>query len=199
MASVDILNTIEHHWLAERAPFPGNNGCLDALLLESGWLLASTDSPFRQLNHKLRRLRELPAADRWRLAQATLGLPINAAGVRLAGFRKWGAYLARATATGGRQAGGGLQAARQTWLLVQWAARYGPYAGNCLSRSLTLWWLLRRQGLESELRIGVSTAGGRFEAHAWIEFQGIVINDRPDVRERFGAFDMPAGSVVPFG
>jgi Transglutaminase-like superfamily len=151
-----------------------------------------------KIGRKLRRLRELPAGDRWRLAQATVGLPINAAGVRLAGFRRWGACLARAAGSRRRPASGGLQTARETWRLVQWAARYGPYRGNCLSQSLTLWWLLRRQGLESDLRIGVSTAGGRFEAHAWIEFQGIVVNDRPDVRERFGVFDMPAGSAIPF-
>jgi len=172
-------------------------------------------STLGKLGRRLRRLGELPAGDRWRLAQAAVGLPLNAAGVRLVGFRKWAAYLAQTVGrqrqwTGRRRSGdagqpasasrpaSGLQTAHQTWRLVQWAATYGPYGGNCLSRSLTLWWLLRRQGLESELRIGVSTTGGRFEAHAWIEFQGTVINDQPDVRERFGVFDLPAGSAIPF-
>ncbi len=147
---------------------------------------------------RLRRLQHLSGAGRWQLAQATLGLPLNAAGVRLAGFRKWAAYLDRTAPSVSGPATGRVEMARETWQLVLWAARYGPYSGNCLSRSLTLWWLLRQQGLESQLRIGVSNAAGRFEAHAWIEYQGVVINDRPDVGEHFGAFDLPAGSAVPF-
>lgn len=152
------------------------------------------------LDRKLDRFWNLPAEDRWRLLQAALGLPVNAAGLRLIGFRRWGAYLARATGDGGRGAAGGrapergtspagFLTAQETWRLVQWAVSYGPYAGNCLSRSLTLWWLLRRQGLDSDLRIGVSKLAGRFQAHAWIEYQGIVVNDRPDVRERYGVFE----------
>jgi len=151
-----------------------------------------------RVRRKLRLVLDLPAGDRWRLAQAAVGLPINAVGVRLAGLQRWGAFLAHLAGRPRQPEGASLLIAQQTGRLVEWAARYGPYRGNCLSRSLTLWWLLRRQGLESELRIGASTAGGRFEAHAWIEFQGTVINDRADVRERYGVFDLPAGAAVPF-
>jgi hypothetical protein len=166
-------------------------------LTESPAPVAAAGSLPQKVRRRLRRLRQLSAADCWRLGQALLALPINAAGVRLTGFRQWGAYLARAGGSRPPRAGS-LPVARQTWRLVCWASRYGLYKGNCLSRSLTLWWLLRRQGLESDLRIGVSTSGGQFAAHAWIEYEGVVINDRPDVRERFGAFDLPAGSAIPF-
>jgi len=37
--------------------------------------------------------------------------------------------------------------------------------------------------------IGVRKATGRFEAHAWVELRGVVLNDSADVRERFAAFD----------
>ncbi len=151
-----------------------------------------------ELRRKLNRLASLPAADRWCLLQAAWGLPINAAGVRVAGPRRWGALLARVARPGTPLPAGGLPVARQTGRLVQWAARYGPYSGNCLSRSLTLWWLLRRQGLSGDLRIGVTRAGGRFEAHAWVEYEGVVVNDRPDVRQRYGAFELPVNSAIPF-
>jgi hypothetical protein len=150
------------------------------------------------IRRRLRRLRELPAVERWRLAQAAAWLPVNAAGVRLVGLQRWRAFLERTAGPNGHPASGGLQAAMDTWRRVQFVARHGPYGGNCLSRSLTLWWLLRRQGVVSELRIGASKASGRFEAHAWIEYQGAVINDRPDVRERYGVFNLPAGTTVPF-
>jgi len=53
---------------------------------------------------------------------------------------------------------------------------------------LTLWWLLGRQGIASELRIGVRKEQGRFEAHSWVEYEGVTLNDELDVGSRFAAF-----------
>jgi hypothetical protein len=50
----------------------------------------------------------------------------------------------------------------------------------CLQRSLVLLWLLRRRGIESELRIGVRKDGSALTAHAWIEMAGEFLNDSPD-------------------
>ena len=72
------------------------------------------------------------------------------------------------------------------------AARYGPYAGNCLSQSLVLMRLLRRSGIESTLRLGARTGDGTMEAHAWVETDGVVLNDGPDVAARFAPFPHPA-------
>lgn len=63
--------------------------------------------------------------------------------------------------------------------------RYSPLPGNCLSRSIVLWWRLRRRGLAPDLRLGVSLAGGEFAAHAWVEHEGRVLNDTPDVARRY--------------
>jgi len=63
--------------------------------------------------------------------------------------------------------------------------RYSPLPGNCLSRSIVLWWRLRRRGLEPDLRLGVSLAGGTFAAHAWVEHEGQVLNDTGDVADRY--------------
>ena len=63
--------------------------------------------------------------------------------------------------------------------------RYSPLPGNCLSRSLVLWWQLRRRGLAPALRLGASLAGGTFAAHAWVEYDGQALNDSPDVIERY--------------
>jgi hypothetical protein len=63
--------------------------------------------------------------------------------------------------------------------------RYGPYAGNCLSQSLTLWWRLRRGGIATHLRLGANLADGHFKAHAWVECNGRVLNDTQDVSSRY--------------
>jgi hypothetical protein len=78
-------------------------------------------------------------------------------------------------------------------LAIERAARFGPYGGNCLSRSLTLIRLLRVRGVTPELRLGARKVNGQFEAHAWVECDGVVLNDESDVAVRFSAFPPPDG------
>lgn len=60
--------------------------------------------------------------------------------------------------------------------LVDTAARY-TVTNTCLHRSLALWWLLGRRGVPSQIRMGTRRLHGRFEAHAWVECAGLVVND----------------------
>ena len=68
------------------------------------------------------------------------------------------------------------------------ASRHLPLDASCLRQSLLIWWLLLRRGLAAELRIG---AGNReeFLAHAWVELEGRLVNERTDVTERYRPFD----------
>lgn len=67
------------------------------------------------------------------------------------------------------------------------AANHGLYAGNCLKRSMTLWFLLRRRGIPAELRIGSRITKGKFEAHAWVQSGEAVLNDNQ--AGAYAAFD----------
>lgn len=80
--------------------------------------------------------------------------------------------------------------------MVGAAARRSPARTNCLHRSVVLWWLLRRRGMASELRIGSRLRDDKLEAHAWVECSGEALNDSEDVHERFVPFDRP---IVPQG
>lgn len=73
------------------------------------------------------------------------------------------------------------------------AAAHGLVHANCLERSLVLWALLRRHGIESEVRLGFRGHGATFQAHAWVECAGSVLNDTGDVGERFSAFPTAPG------
>ena len=83
------------------------------------------------------------------------------------------------------------------------AIKFGPWRPWCLTRSLALAWLLKRRGIPFVIRIGVrrgTTMGPErdsvgFSAHAWVEHDGIVLNDRQDVSLQFSAFDTGSGSV----
>ena len=77
----------------------------------------------------------------------------------------------------------------RTACVVSAAARYGIVRSTCLERSLALWWFLGRQGLASSVRIGTRKNAGRLEAHAWVEFDGRVLNEGEEPRSQFAAFD----------
>jgi len=68
------------------------------------------------------------------------------------------------------------------------AGRHLPVNTSCLRQSLLIWWLLRRRGLAAELRIGTGNRE-EFLAHAWVELEGRLVNERPGVTERYRPFD----------
>lgn len=55
-----------------------------------------------------------------------------------------------------------------------------PFAPTCLRRSLALRRTLQRQGIEAPLTIGVRRGHAGIEAHAWVEVDGVPVNDDPD-------------------
>ena len=76
---------------------------------------------------------------------------------------------------------------------VNIAAQYTPVLATCLTRSLLLGWMLHRRGIHSDLRIGVRLIQGALDAHAWVECDGLPVNERPDVACDFEPFD----TIVP--
>ena len=65
-------------------------------------------------------------------------------------------------------------------LAVSRAATYGVFRPACLVRSVALCRLMERRGIhDAVVRLGVVVRGGRFHAHAWVEYHGIVLGDDP--------------------
>jgi len=65
------------------------------------------------------------------------------------------------------------------------AARHHLYPMTCLRRSLTLQWLLSRAGLYTTLQFGVRRENGNLQAHAWLDYQGQVIDKNPIPTEQY--------------
>ena len=128
------------------------------------------------------RWRVLPARERRQTLLAAALIPLAAASLRIAGVRRTLKPLARGPA------GLDPRAAREAARAVARAARHAPYRGNCLSQSIALTWLLRRRGVAADLRFGARRREGQLEAHAWVEHDGVVLNDTPDVARRFSPF-----------
>lgn len=79
--------------------------------------------------------------------------------------------------------------------LVGAASRHHLWPMACLPRSLALQALLRRHGIETDLRIGVRREAGGLRAHAWIEQAGSPVGEPADVELRFQA--LAAGRNAP--
>lgn len=65
--------------------------------------------------------------------------------------------------------------------IVQWFERlriFVPRSGRCLIQSLLLLHFLRLLGIRPELVLGVRTHP--FEAHCWVEWNSLVLNDSVD-------------------
>jgi hypothetical protein len=78
---------------------------------------------------------------------------------------------------------------RLTVRMVNAAVRHVWRSSTCLEKSLALWRLLERGGIASELRIGARKIDGKFEAHAWVERQGIAVDEPDDLHRHYAPFD----------
>lgn len=147
------------------------------------------------LPERWRRFRRRPPEDRALILRAMLFFPLVRGGLRLFGFRRWKQLLERFSLPASLSLPLPPDALREKALRAARAVRsaelHGPSHPNCLERSLTLWWLLRRKGVESELHIGARKEGPRFEAHAWVELRGNILNDAAEVHRHYARFDAP--------
>jgi hypothetical protein len=133
--------------------------------------------------------RGLPAREQKTLMVSLVLLPLFWLGLRLAGLQSFQAWLDRSPIA--RRAPLSQAEAAALGVAVNRAANHVFGLVTCLTRSLLLRWLLRRYGTASDLCIGVRFEEGVLAAHAWVEKDGIALNDRPDVVARFAAFDQP--------
>lgn len=81
--------------------------------------------------------------------------------------------------------------------LVNTAAAYAPFPMTCLPRALFLWGWLRQYGLPANLRLGVRKQGGMLLAHAWLEYEGVILNDNPAHVAQYAPFDLVEANSLP--
>ena len=136
----------------------------------------------------------LSLSQRWWVAKILVLFPLAGLGLRTLGFKRCYLVLGRLSALLAfkpQAAGKTLARAKYITDLVALAKRrYSVYEAPCLPESLTLWWLLRCEGIKADLRLGVRTITGPFESHAWIEYNGIVLNDSKNVGRIYEPFDL---------
>jgi hypothetical protein len=140
------------------------------------------------------KLAGLSRTERSLLAWSVVLLPISGLALQCCSFGRWQAMLSRLAPGRGERPDDGSSSSLpplvgQTVRMVRSAAARSPFRATCLHQSLTLWWLLRRQDLHSEIRFGARKSGDKFEAHAWVEFRGVPLNDAAVDRHGFEPFE----------
>ena len=144
----------------------------------------------------LRRFSLLDSEARGIFLRAAILLPVIAVTLRLRGFRatqesllRFRAHPQQVSQEDSARLLADVERTRLTVRMVNAAVRHAwPYS-TCLAKSLALWWLLGRQGIASELRIGARKVQDKFEAHAWVERQGIAVNEPEQLHRHFAPFD----------
>jgi len=144
-----------------------------------------------RLARHIAQFRSLSFADQRTLLAAAAWMPLFWLGLRFWGLPRFQARLQRSEMGG--NATMKLPEIQALGDLVNIAARHTLGPRTCLTRSLLLGWLLRRHGVKSELRIGVRLTNGVLDAHAWVECDGVPVNDQPNVGAEFASF----GDLVP--
>jgi hypothetical protein len=146
---------------------------------------------------RIQRFNALERRDQELFLGAYCLLPLISFSLRWRGFGKTKAFLEQfLSVMHGSQNPDAQKRAVRTTQMVQAAGQHGIGHPSCLEISLVLWWLLARQGIASDLRVGIRKSGGTFEAHAWVECGGAIMNET-ETHHRFAAFDTALASLPP--
>jgi|ERR1700730_7512511 len=141
---------------------------------------------------RLRRYRALEADSRALFWRALRLLPQVAISLRLRGYMRTEASLhsrsQRRTDTIQTEQEVALRIAKSS-RMVRAASHFGPIRATCLAQSLTLWLLLEQQNISSAIRIGVRKKDNRMEAHAWVERNGVALNETDEVHRHYAPFE----------
>lgn len=140
------------------------------------------------IHNKWQKFWQLTSQERLLLIQALLLMPTLSLTLRIIGLQRLMKILSRTTRENQIMPYApdyAYRAANMTNL----AAGQRPLQATCLQRSVVLWWLLRRKGIDSQIVLGIRKENARqLQAHAWVEYQGNVLNDRPEIRGEFTIF-----------
>jgi hypothetical protein len=150
---------------------------------------------FSRLDHRSRAL----------FLRGVVLIPLVSISLRLRGFRATQGKLRhrlRATVNSASSKYAPLPASddvARTVRMMQAAVRHSLGSPNCLEVSLVLWYLLNRRGIPSAIRIGTRKIEGRLEAHAWVERDGVALNEFDQAHLHYAPFDAAFSSLADTG
>lgn len=147
---------------------------------------------------RFHRFRRLSGFERAVVLEAVIGLPIAWLAARLLGFRICrAAFDERGGAAQNSKPldAGTLDMARRIAHLEAVTAANLFLRTSCLEQSFVLRRMLSRRGMNAALRIGARKEEDRFEAHAWVEMAGSVVDGGGTGHLHFMPFERSESSM----
>ena len=141
---------------------------------------------------RFRRFSALDPEARKLFLRAAALLPFVGMSLHTRGYKKTQAWLQKRLASrkvSAPTAGSAHQLVHKTWRMVRAAEHHGFTRATCLEQSLALWYLLGRQRISSRIRVGVRRQAGKFEAHAWVEYEGEALNQPEELHRHYAPFE----------
>ena len=136
------------------------------------------------------RYRKLDAESRKLFWRAVTLLPVVSRSLHKRGFQQTQEKLAKKLAGAApMEKGATADTLEKTCRMVKAGVHYGLGHPTCLEQSLVLWYLLRERNISARLRVGVRKSAEKFEAHAWVEHDGVALNQSEEVHQHYAAFE----------
>lgn len=133
-------------------------------------------------------IRRLPPADKWLFFRAYI-LGIFARGcIRLFGFKKTMRILEPFSKSNNSMKSQPVNIEQYHKLSVL-TYKTGKYLMNCLAVCVSYWVLLRRRGVVTELKFGMTLQDNKLKAHSWLEYNGQPFTDKSDINIKYRPFD----------
>jgi Transglutaminase-like superfamily len=146
--------------------------------------------------HKWKTFWSLTPAERGIARSAAAGLVTTWFGLRAFGFSRWQRMLERRISRVPAKTPAAPAVSAHRIAQLQEAAALDLFLStSCLERSLALWSLLQRRGFPAELKFGARKQSGKFEAHAWVELNGVALNNPADEQRNFAPFEGAIASL----
>jgi hypothetical protein len=127
-----------------------------------------------------RRFAQLSGSERTTVLKAAFCLFATWIGLRVVGFRRWKNLIDLLVFPAPHAAlpdPARLPEAALLARLLSATARHLFLRTNCLEQALTLYFLLRHRGLVAELHFGARKCSAALEAHAWVAYLGVPLNE----------------------
>lgn len=144
---------------------------------------------------RLQGWKALSPPERAAFLRLLLGLPLVSLSLRLLDYTRTRRLVERLTRhpQPRNATDGDVRTADRLAQLAATAGHHGFVHATCLRQALLVYGMLRRRGLQPELKLGVRRDGGGVAAHAWVELGGQKLAQSDVV---FAPFDEPP-AVAP--
>lgn len=137
---------------------------------------------------KIKTFFELPISDKLVLIKISLLVPLIEIGIKTIKFKKTFNILNLFVSKNTKPIKNELIEINRHVNLLYLFQRQFPFLGKCLSRSLGIWFLLAKKGINTQLKFGMKKENNELLAHSWLEYNGKMLDIENEKNKKYTPF-----------